>query len=99
VPRVEVAPAAVEDLDRMIVTYSLPSDTPGRVRHSLRILERFPHVGRELEGIWKSFRFWTGPWSWLLLVYAYDEQQDVVSVVTIQDARSSTAVTNLIAAR
>ena len=79
----------------MIVTHSLPSDTPERVRRSLRILERFPYVGRELEGSWKSFRVWTGPWSWLLLMYAYDEQQDVVTVATILDARSSTAVTNL----
>jgi hypothetical protein len=34
-----------------------------------------------------------GPWRWLLLVYASIESEDRVVVVTIQDARSSTAPT------
>jgi hypothetical protein len=88
--------AAVEDLDRMIVTHSLPADTRARVQRSLGILERFPSVGRHLGRPWDSIRFILGPWRWLLLAYVHDEQQDVVSVLTIQDARSSTAVTNLI---
>jgi len=44
-------------------------------------------------------RFIVGPWRWLLIVYAYEEAGDWVLVVAIQDARSSTAVTNLIAPR
>jgi hypothetical protein len=97
--RVELTLAAVEDLDRLIITHSLPSDTQVRVQRSLGILERFPSVGRELEGPWEHIRFILGPWRWLLFVYVHDEHQDVVSVLTIQDARSSTAVTNLIAPR
>lgn len=96
---VELSPAAVEDLDRMIVTHSLPPNTRARVQRSLRILERFPSVGRQLGGQWESLRFILGPWRWLLLVYVYEENRDVVSVLTIQDARSSSAVTNLIPPR
>jgi len=96
VTRVELSLTTVEDLDRMIVTHSLPANTRARVQRSLRILEQFPLVGRQLEGRWKPLRFILGPWRWLLLVYVHDEQQDVVFVLTIQDARSSVSVTNLI---
>jgi hypothetical protein len=41
-------------------------------------------------------RFVLGPWRWLLIVYVHDERRDVVFVVSIQDARSSTAVTQLV---
>jgi hypothetical protein len=94
VTHVELHLTAVEDLDRMIVTHSLPADTRERVRRSLLILERFPSVGRQLEGQWQHLRLIVGPWRWLLLVYIHDEQRDVVSVVSIEDARSSTAVTH-----
>jgi hypothetical protein len=99
VTRVELSLTAVEDLDRMVVTHSLPLDTRARVQRSLRILERFPTVGREMEGRWGSIRFILGPWRWLLLVYVHDEQRDLAIVLTIQDARSSTAVTNLLQPR
>jgi plasmid stabilization system protein ParE len=99
VTRVALSFAAIEDLDRMIVTHSLPASTRARVQRSLRILERFPLVGRQLEGRWKPIRFILGPWRWLLLVYVHDDQQDLVVVLTIQDARSSTSVTNLIQPR
>ncbi len=92
--RVELSLGAVENLDRMIVTHSLPVDTRARVRRSLGILEQFPSVGRQLEGRWKDLRVLIGPWRWLLLVYDYDEEEDLVVVVTIQDARSSTAATS-----
>ncbi len=93
--RVDLSLTAVECLDRMIVTHSLPSDTRTRVQRSLRLLEQFPSVGRQLEEAWKPLRFILGPWRWLGLVYIHDEQEDVVHVLTIQDARSSTAVTQL----
>ncbi|MGO9319883.1 MAG: type II toxin-antitoxin system RelE/ParE family toxin [Solirubrobacteraceae bacterium] len=97
--RVELSLTAVEHLDRMIVTHSLPPNTRARVQSSLRILEQFPSVGPELEGTWKPLRFILGPWRWLVLVYVHDEQHDIVHVLTIQDARSSASVTNLIAPR
>jgi plasmid stabilization system protein ParE len=90
---VRLSVAAFEDLDRMIVTHSLPSDTRDRVRHSLRVLEQFPRIGRQLEGRWEPMRFILGPWRWMLIIYSYEEPDDVVLIVTFQDARSSAAAT------
>ncbi len=91
---VELSLAAIEDLDRMIVTHSLPVDTRARVKRSLGILEQFPLVGRQLEGRWQPLRLLIGPWRWLLLVYLYDEHDDLIVVITVQDARSSSAATS-----
>jgi hypothetical protein len=89
--RVVVASAAAEDLARLIVTHSLPADTRERVKRSLQPLASFPLLGAPLGGRWDGFRFLLGPWRWMLLVYAFDEQADGVFVVTIQDGRSSRA--------
>jgi hypothetical protein len=43
--------------------------------------------GRGLAG--EGFRFILGPWRWLVIVYAFDEDADDVSVLTIQDGRSA----------
>jgi hypothetical protein len=94
VAEVRLSAVAVEDLDRMILTNSLPADTRDRVKRSLQALKRFPRLGRELEGRWRSFRFILGPWRWMLILYIYEEESDVVFVVTIQDARSSSAATS-----
>lgn len=90
---VRLSVVAVEDLDRMIVTHSLPADTKDRVKHSLRVLEQFPNIGRQLDGRWHPMRFILGPWRWMLIVYGFDESSDLVLVLTIQDARSSAAAT------
>jgi plasmid stabilization system protein ParE len=84
---------AVKELDRMIVTHSLPSDTRERVRRSLRVLEQFPRIGRQLEGRWRPLRFILGPWRWMLILYSYEELEDLVLVVAFHDARSSAAAT------
>jgi hypothetical protein len=93
VARVELAVAAVEGLEDLIRTHSLPADTRARVARSLRALERFPLMGPTLGGRWEDFRFLLGPWRWLLLVYVFFESEDRVVVVTIQDARAATAAT------
>lgn len=87
--RVELAAAAVEDLERLIHTHSLPSTTKARVRRSVRPLEQFPLLGARLEGRWSEYHFVLGPWRWMVIVYAYFEHEDRVVVVTIQDGRSS----------
>jgi plasmid stabilization system protein ParE len=84
---------AVKELDRMIVTHSLPSDTRERVRRSLHVLEQFPRIGRQLEGRWRPLRFILGPWRWMLILYSYEELEDLVLVVAFHDARSSAAAT------
>jgi hypothetical protein len=94
VPRVELAPAAVEDLADLIDSHKLPGDTWPRVVKSLRPLELFLLSGRALEAPWSGYRFVIGPWRWMLLVYEYIESQDRVVVVTVQDGRTSTSPTS-----
>jgi len=90
---VVVTPTAVEDLEALIRTHSLPADTRERVARSLRPLQRFPLLGAALEGRWTGFRFVLGPWRWLIVVYVYDAAADRVAVVTIQDGRAARAPT------
>ena len=91
--RVVVTPAALDDLERLIRTHSLPVDTKERIRHSLRPLERFPFLGAQLEGRWTGFRFLLGPWRWMIVVYVYDAAEDRVAIVTIQDGRAAISPT------
>jgi len=93
VATVELTGLAVDELETLIRTHSLPADTKQRVQASLRPLERFPRVGPELSGRYSRLRFLLGPWRWLLLVYTLDEANDRVTVVSVQDARSSGAAT------
>lgn len=88
---VELAVAAVEDLDHLVSVLSLPSDARQRVRRSLEDLERLPLLGPQLGGQWHGLRSLIGPWRWMVLVYHYEPERDRVVVVTIQDARSSGA--------
>ncbi len=91
--RVVVTETARADLRAMIVTHSLPPSTGTRVRASLAALAEFPEIGPALEGRWQGLRFVLGPWPWMLLVYAWDPEADLVAVVTIQDARTGSAAT------
>lgn len=92
--RVVVTVSARADLRSMIHTHSLPPTTTDRVRASLSTLAEFPELGPALEGRWTGFRLVLGPWPWMLIVYVWDEDAGVVSVVTIQDARSASAATS-----
>jgi plasmid stabilization system protein ParE len=91
---VRVTPTAVDALDRLIRTRSLPYDTRERVAASLLALASFPRMGPALHGRWEGFRFVLGPWRWMIVVYVYDEPTDAVFVVTIQDSRSAEAATS-----
>jgi len=88
VARVELSAAAVEDLDTLIRSHSLPRDTRERVQRSVRPLGRFPLLGAPLTGRWSGLRFVLGPWRWMVLVYVHLDADRVV-IVTIQDGRSS----------
>ena len=90
---VVVAENARRELETMILTHSLPASTRDRVRTALEPLAEFPLLGPALDGTWRGLRFILGPWPWMLLVYSYDAPAERVSVVTIQDARSSRAAT------
>lgn len=90
-PQVGLTPRANEELAWLIRTHSLPLDTRERVRTGLRVLEQFPTVGVELAGNWSGLRAVLGPWRWMIIVYDFMEEDDLVAVLTIQDARSSGA--------
>lgn len=92
--RVEVSTAAAEDIARLEITHRLPADTSERIKRSLRSLARFPRLGTLLEGGgWEGFRFVLGPWRWMVIIYDYYEDDDLVVVATVQDCRSSSAAT------
>jgi len=91
--RVKLSARAEADLAAMEATLSLPRDTRHRVRSSLQYVGLFPHMGRALEGRWEPLRVWSGPSRWMLFVYEVLENEDVVLVVTIRDARSSNSPT------
>jgi hypothetical protein len=93
VAQIRVAAAAVEDLRELILTHELPADTPRRVARRLRALRRFPKLGPALSGQWTGARYVLGPWSWLLIVYEYDESAGTVIVLTMQDARRAESPT------
>jgi len=88
-PQVIVTPQAKRDVDEAITKLGLPGDTWSRIVRSLRVLETFPLAGPELHGRWVPARFVLGPWSWMLLLYRYDEASDRVFVLAVHDARSA----------
>jgi hypothetical protein len=94
VATVVIAPAAAADLDVLIDELDLPHDTRSRVRMRLRQLAEFPESGEALSGRWQGFRYILGPWSWMLILFAYDGDADEVAVVTIQDARRAQSATS-----
>jgi len=91
VAQVVITPVAERGVDEAISALSLPGDTWGRIARSLRVLETFPLAGPVLEGRWAPARFVLGPWSWMILLYSYDEASDRVFVVAMHDARSGTS--------
>jgi hypothetical protein len=91
VTQVLVTPRAGRDVEDAIATLTLPEDTWTRVARSLRVLETFPLAGPELEGRWAPARFVLGPWSWMLLLYRYDQASDRVFVLAMHDSRSAAA--------
>lgn len=89
--QVVVTPRAQRDVEDAIANLGLPADTWARIGSSLRIVEDFPLAGRALEGRWREARFLLGPWPWMILVYLYRPNEDIVYLVAVHDARSSTA--------
>ncbi|HET7484230.1 MAG TPA: hypothetical protein VFJ64_02515 [Solirubrobacterales bacterium] len=87
--QVIITPRARRDVDQAISTLSLPDDAWARIARSLRALETFPLAGPELADRWAPTRFVLGPWSWMILLYRYEESSDRVYVVAMHDGRSA----------
>jgi plasmid stabilization system protein ParE len=93
VAQVIVTPRARRDVDEAISALDLPGDAWARIARSLRVLETFPLCGPELGGRWAPTRFVLGPWSWMILLYGYEDSSDQVFVVAMHDGRSATSAT------
>jgi len=93
VAQVIVTPQAQRDVEEAVSTLNLPNDTWARIARSLRVLETFPLAGPELAGRWAPARFVLGPWSWMILLYRYEDSSDRVYVVAMHDGRSAASAT------
>lgn len=91
--RVVVTHAAARDLRDLISTRRLPRDTIERVKRSLRPLADFPELGAELGHDLAPRRFVLGPWRWMIVVYSFYPKDELVAVLAIVDARTSTSPT------
>ncbi|MDP8904459.1 MAG: type II toxin-antitoxin system RelE/ParE family toxin [Chloroflexota bacterium] len=91
--RLLVSPRARRNLRRLIETHSLPTTTTDRFRASIQPLASIPLLGQALSGRWSGYRYLLGPWRWMIIVYEYHEDQELVAIVTVQDARSEQAPT------
>lgn len=89
--RVVVTDGAVQDLDDLVRTHRLPVETSARVGRSLQPLAAFPELGAELGGPFASRRFVLGPWRWMIIVYRFDPDLDLVVILAIVDVRTSTS--------
>lgn len=89
--RVVLTDAAVGELRELIDSHQLPDGTAGRVRRSLRALEDFPELGAPLSGVFAGRRFLLGPWRWMILIYRFYPDRDLVAVLAIIDGRSSSS--------
>ena len=92
--RVVVTARARTDLERLIRTRNLPATTRTRVAASLRPLAEHPFLGARVGQPDVGYRYRLGPWPWMLLLYWFDAERDLVIVISIEDARSATAVTH-----
>lgn len=88
--RVVIARPALDHLDSIVATHGLPLSARARVKAALGLLAEFPMLGRRLGGEWTGCRVMIGPWPWLLVVYRYAEDDDLVRVLAFHDARTST---------
>jgi plasmid stabilization system protein ParE len=93
VAQIIVTPRARRDVDEAIPNLHLPDDTWSRIARSLKVLETFPEAGPQLTGRRASIRFILGPWSWMILLYRYEESSDRAYLVAMHDARTATSAT------
>lgn len=91
--RVVVTQTAARDLRDLTRTHRLPENTIERVKRSLRPLADFPELGAELGGAFAPRRFILGPWRWMIVIYRFYPESDVVAILAIADGRTSTSPT------
>jgi plasmid stabilization system protein ParE len=93
VARVVVTSAAARDLDDLIRTHRLPESTIERVKRSIRPLADYPELGASLGEALAPRRFLLGPWRWMIVVYRFYPERDLVAILAIVDGRTSRSPT------
>ena len=91
--RVVVTDAAARDLRELIRSHQLPESTGERVKRSMRPLSDFPELGPKLGGSFVDRRFLLGPWRWMIIVYRFYPDRDLVAILVVVDGRTSTSPT------
>ena len=91
--RVVVTQSAARDLRDLVRTHRLPENTIERVKRSIRPLADFPELGAELGGTFAPRRFLLGPWRWMIVIYMFYPERDLVAILAIADGRTSTSPT------
>lgn len=91
--RVVVTQAAARDLRALIQTHRLPENTIERFGRSIRPLADFPELGAELGGAFAPWRFLLGPWRWMIVIYRFYPEPDLVAILAVVDGRTSTSPT------
>ncbi len=92
--RVVVSASARLDLKELIRSHSLPADTEARFAESVQALSAFPRLGPELGARFAGRRFILGPWRWMVIVYRWYEDRDLVAVLAVVDGRSQSSPTS-----
>lgn len=86
--RVVVADDARLDLGRLETTHNLPPSVEDRFAQGIARLAVFPESGVPLRGRYAGRRFVLGPWRWMIVVYRYYPERDLVSILRIFDGRT-----------
>jgi plasmid stabilization system protein ParE len=90
-PRVVVSLDAQRDLRQLAATRNLPTDTLDRVRALIQPLREFPDLGPSLRRPFDGRRFLLGPWRWMVIVYRHYPEMDLLAIVSVVDARTSSS--------
>jgi plasmid stabilization system protein ParE len=91
--RVVVTDGTTRDLDDLIRSHRLPDDTIDRVERCLEPLAQFPELGAQLDRPFAPRRFVLGPWRWMIIVYRFYAERDLVATLAVVDGRTSTSPT------
>ncbi|MDQ3646378.1 MAG: type II toxin-antitoxin system RelE/ParE family toxin [Actinomycetota bacterium] len=91
--RVLVTDTAARDLRDLIRTHRLPTDTNERVKRSVAPLSDFPELGAELGGGFAPRRFLLGPWRWMVVIYRFYPESNLVAILAFVDGRTSASPT------
>lgn len=88
-----VTRSAADDLRGLIRSHRLPGNTVERLQRSLRALEDFPELGSPLSDSFAGRRFLLGPWRWMIVIYRFYPDRDIVAILAIVDGRTSSSPT------